>query len=290
MTGFARAEGHEGDFLWRWEVKSVNARGLDIRCRVPQGFEALELVARTAVAEHFQRGSFNVVLVVVNPPGEVKLVLNRAMLNQILGIAKEIEAEADTAPPRLDGLLGIRGVIDAVEQGEDEEDRGRRQGLITATLDEALGAIEAMRRDEGGRLAVTLEGHLARIDELCAKAETLAATQPEAIKARLKERIAALIESEPALAEERLAQESLLLASKADVREEIDRLKSHIVAARELVGQGGAVGRRLDFLAQEFNREANTLCSKSADKDLTTTGLDLKATIEQFREQIQNIE
>ncbi len=290
MTGFARAEGHEGDFLWRWEVKSVNARGLDIRCRVPHGFEALELVARTAVAEHFQRGSFNVVLVVVKPPGEVKLVLNRDMLDQVLNIAKEIEAETNAAPPRLDGLLGIRGVVDAVEQVEDEEDRGRREGLITATLDEALGAIEAMRRDEGGRLAITLEGHLARIDELCAKSETLAAAQPGDIKARLKERITALIEAEPALAEERLAQESLLLASKADVREEIDRLKSHIIAARDLIGQGGAVGRRLDFLAQEFNREANTLCSKSADKDLTMTGLDLKATIEQFREQIQNIE
>ncbi len=290
MTGFARVEGHEGDFLWRWEVKSVNARGLDIRCRVPQGFEAIELVARTAVAERFQRGSFNVVLVVVNPPGEVKLVLNREMLDQVLNIAKEIEAEINAAPPRLDGLLGIRGVVDAVEQGVDEEDRGRHEGLITATLDEALGAIEAMRRGEGGRLAVTLEGHLARIDELCATAETLAAAQPGDIKARLMERITALIESEPALSEERLAQESLLLASKADVREEIDRLKSHIIAARELVGQGGAVGRRLDFLAQEFNREANTLCSKSADKDLTATGLDLKATIEQFREQIQNIE
>ncbi len=290
MTGFARAEGHEGDFLWRWEIKSVNARGLDIRCRVPQGFEALELVARTAVAEHFQRGSFNVALVVVNPPGEVKLALNREMLAQVLNIAKEIEAETNAAPPRLDGLLGIRGVVESIEQDEDEEDRARHEGLITETLVEALGAVGAMRRGEGDRLAVTLEGHLARIDELCAQVETLAAAQPADIRARLMERIADLIKSEPALSEERLAQESLLLASKADVREEIDRLKSHIIAARDLIGQGGAVGRRLDFLAQEFNREANTLCSKSAAKDLTTAGLDLKATIEQFREQIQNIE
>ncbi|MEE8560077.1 MAG: YicC/YloC family endoribonuclease [Alphaproteobacteria bacterium] len=290
MTGFARSQGHEGDFGWRWEVRSVNARGLDVRCRMPPGLEAFELVARAAVAERFERGGFNLSLAVSRSPGEVKLVLNREMLDQLLGVVRDLEGEVDAAPPRLDGLLRVRGVLEETEEEEAETTRTRREAVMAESLNEALVAVAAMRRGEGERLAGIVEGHLERIGERCSKAASLAAAQPEAMKARLKEQVSALLEELPAVPEDRLAQEAALLISKADVREEIDRIESHIAAARELIAQGGPVGRRLDFLAQEFNREANTLCSKSVDIELTRVGLELKAVIEQFREQIRNIE
>ncbi len=290
MTGFARAQGREGDFTWRWEVKSVNARGLDVRCRMPPGLETFELAARAAVAERFKRGGFNLSLFVSRSPGEVRLTLNREMLDQLLGIVKDLEGEIDAAPPRLDGLLRVRGILEDIEAEEAEATRKRREKVMAESLEEALAAVAAMRRGEGERLAGFLEGHLERIGELCTLAASLAAAQPETMKARLKAQVQALLEQVPAVAEDRLAQEAALLISRADVREEIDRLESHVAAARELIDQGGSVGRRLDFLAQEFNREANTLGSKSADLELTRIGLELKAVIEQFREQVQNIE
>ena len=290
MTGFSRAEGQDGGFGWGWEVKSVNARGLDVRCRVPPGREGLEVAARAAVAERFKRGSFNISLFITHSSGNVTLALNREILGQLLGIVKEVEGEIDAAPPQLDGLLRVRGVLEAIEEEEDEEERKRHDDAMTESLNQALADLAAMRLAEGARLAEVLGTRLSQIAALATQADGLAAAQPVAIKARLVERIAAVLEEVPALSEERLAQEVALLIAKADVREEIDRLKSHHAAAGELIGEGGPVGRRLDFLAQEFNREANTLCSKSDNLELTRVGLELKSVIEQFREQVQNIE
>ena len=290
MTGFSRAEGQDGVFGWRWEVKSVNARGLDVRCRVPPGREGLEVAARAAVAERFKRGSFNISLFITHSSGNVTLALNREILGQLLGIVKEVEGEIDAAPPQLDGLLRVRGVLEAIEEEEDEEERKRHDDAMTESLNGALADLAAMRLAEGARLAEVLGSRLEQIAALATQADGLAAAQPAAIKARLMEKIAAVLDEVPALPEERLAQEVALLIAKADVREEIDRLNSHHAAAGELIGEGGPVGRRLDFLAQEFNREANTLCSKSDNLELTRVGLELKSVIEQFREQVQNIE
>ena len=257
---------------------------------MPPGREGLEVAARAAVTERFKRGNFNISLFITHSSGNVTLALNREILGQLLGIVKEIEGEIDAAPPQLDGLLRVRGVLEAIEEEEDEEERKRHDDAMTASLNQALADLAAMRSAEGARLAEVLGTRLSQIAALATQADGLAAAQPVAIKARLVEKIAAVLEEVPALSEERLAQEVALLIVKADVREEIDRLKSHHAAAGELIGEGGPVGRRLDFLAQEFNREANTLCSKSDNLELTRVGLELKSVIEQFREQVQNIE
>ncbi|HUZ74347.1 MAG TPA: YicC/YloC family endoribonuclease [Stellaceae bacterium] len=290
MTGFARAEGHGEGLSWAWEVKSVNAKTLDLRFRFPPGLDALELPLRASIAERLKRGSVTAGLTLARggPAGGLKL--NREALAAVLAIAHEVAAEAETAPPRVDGLLAIKGVLESGEEAEDEATRERRQAMLLASWREALERLGTMRLAEGQRLVAVLEARLDEIAELIVAAEASAAVQPAALRAKLKEQVAVLLAAVPALPEERLAQEAALLIAKADVREELDRLAAHVAAVRALLGEGGAVGRRLDFLCQELNREANTLCSKSADLALTRIGIALKAAIEQLREQVQNIE
>lgn len=291
MTGFGRAEGHAEAFAWVWELRSVNGKGLDVRCRLPNGFESLEQPSREKVAAALKRGNVSLTLSVERSAGAATVRLNAAVLDQILALLPEIQHRLPQAsPPSIERLLSLRGVLDLVE---DEPDAGARAALDAILLDglgQAVEALAAMRAQEGARLAEVLSGHLQRIAELCARAEALAATQPAAIAERLRRQLADLGDAVPAPSEDRLAQEVALLAAKADAREEIDRLKAHDKAAQGLLAGEGAVGRRLDFLCQEFNREANTLCSKSSDVALTAVGVELKAAIEQFREQIQNIE
>jgi uncharacterized protein (TIGR00255 family) len=290
MTGFARAEGHADGLTWVWEVKSVNGKALDVRFRLPPGLDALELPLRTSLAQRLKRGALTASLSVTRPPSAAGIKINREALTAILSIAREIADDYETAPPRLDGLLAIRGVIETSDDIEDESARQKRQAALLADWEKLLGQLVEGRLAEGGRLETVLAARLAEISGLVADAEKSAATQPAALRARLKEQVASLLEASPALPEERLAQEAALIAAKADVREELDRLTAHVAAARELLAEGGAIGRRFDFLCQEFNREANTLCSKSTDMGLTRTGLALKAAIEQLREQVQNIE
>jgi len=291
MTGFARTEGQNGPFSWTWEAKSVNARGLDVRCRLMGGFEGLEPAARDKAAKRFKRGNLSLMLNLSHARGEAGYKVNQVVLGELLAKLPELRLQApDASPPSIDGLLALRGVIEPVEEDLSEGEREALEKDVLAGLDAALDSLGAMRDAEGARLAPALDGRLDDIARLCGEAETLAAAQPAAIRARLKEQVEALMEDVSALPEERLAQEAALLMTKADVREELDRLKAHQEAARDLMAGNGAVGRKLDFLCQEFNREANTLCSKSQDKKLTRIGLDLKAVIEQFREQVQNIE
>src|SRR5690606_16995211 len=268
-TGLARAEGQHDGLGWAWELKSVNGRGLDIRTRVPQGFESLEPLARQKLGEALKRGNVNVSLVVERRAGEAGIRINRAVLDQVLALQAELAGKVDAAPPRLEALLAVRGVVEAGEEEADEEARAARDADILAGLDRAVKAMVASRLEEGARLAAILTGHLDRIEELTAQAKTLGAVQPEALKARLRQQVAELLDASPALNEDRLAQEAALLATKADIREELDRLAAHIAAARELMQAGSQIGRRFDFLCQEFNREANTLCSKSGDAELT---------------------
>ncbi|WP_235830272.1 YicC/YloC family endoribonuclease [Algihabitans albus] len=290
MTGFARTQGADDRVSWTWELRSVNSRGLDQRYRLPSGWEALEPEIRALAGETLSRGSLQANLTTKAGKAPAKLTINRAVLDQLVAITKELETEVPAAPARLDGLLSLRGVLEESEDEESEEQQVTRRAAVRADFSRALAALAEMRGQEGARLQTLLQAHLERIAELEAAARACAATQPAAIKARLKALLAELLEAEPALPEERLAQEAALLVGKADVREELDRLAAHIAGSRELLAEGGPVGRRLDFLCQEFNREANTLCSKSSDVELTRIGLELKGAIEQLREQVQNLE
>jgi uncharacterized protein (TIGR00255 family) len=291
MTGFARIEGHDGALNWVWEIKSVNAKALDLRFRLPAGFDALEVSLRASLNQTLRRGAVTVNLGLAKAVGTGGMRVNREALTAVMALAREIAAEIDdVAPPRIDGLLALKGVIESAEESADEATRERQLGLLTTSFERALASLQAMRLNEGGRLEAVLSARLAEIAGLVRAAEASASAQPAAIKARLEELIAAIVDAVPALPEERLAHEAALIIAKADIREELDRLEAHLAAARGLVDEGGPIGRRFDFLCQEFNREANTLCAKSADLELTRVGLALKAAIEQLREQVQNIE
>jgi uncharacterized protein (TIGR00255 family) len=290
MTGFARAEGHEQGLGWVWELKSVNAKSLDLRFRLAAGFEALELPLRASLAESVKRGAVSVNLGLSRAAGGGSLRINRAVLDEILALMRGLTSEIEAAPPRLDGILAMKGVLESGDETEDAPLREKRQAAMAASFAEALKSLKAMRVSEGKRLVPVLAARLDEIADLVAQAEKTASAQPGAAKARLKELVAALLDAVPALSEERLAQEAALIVARGDIREELDRLTAHVGASRALIAEGGAIGRKLDFLCQELNREANTLGSKSGDLALTRIGLALKAAIEQLREQVQNIE
>jgi uncharacterized protein (TIGR00255 family) len=290
MTGFARRDGGDEAASWTWEVKSVNGRSLDVRARLPLGYESLDPVVRGAVAAACTRGNLQVNLALKRGTAPVKLQVNEELLQQVLDLMSELESRTAAAPPRLDGLLALRGVLEAVEEEDSAERQAQRLAVLEQDLKAALAALVAMRAAEGARLLQLAGGHLDEIERLAGAARRCAATQPDTLRQRFHEQLALILDENTGVSEDRLAQELAILAGKADVREELDRLDAHVEAARDLLGQGGAVGRKLDFLCQEFNREANTLCSKSADVELTRIGLDLKSSIEQLREQIQNIE
>ena len=289
MTGFARASGGDGAAGWSWEVKSVNGRALDIRCRLPQGLERLDPAVRSAVSARLRRGNVTVGLRLSQAPEAAALHVNRAWLEELIAVAAEYRGRDDIAPPRLDGMLALRGVIETAESPGDAEGP-QDDGAIVETLDAALAELVRERQAEGAALADALTERIEEIAALTRKAEALAPSRHEALGERLREQVASLIRAGSPVPEDRLATELALLAVKIDVTEEIDRLKSHCAAAARHLQEGSAVGRKLDFLAQEFNREANTLCSKASDSALTEVGLALKAAIDQFREQAQNVE
>ena len=289
MTGFARAGGGDGAAGWSWEVKSVNGRALDIRCRLPQGMERLDPAVRSAVSAQLRRGNVTVGLRLSHAPEAAAMRVNRAWLDELIALAAEYRSSDDIAPARLDGMLALRGVIETVESSDDAE-RAQDDGAILDTLDVALAELVRERQAEGAALAATLTQRIEEIVALTRQAEALAPTRQEALGERLREQVGALIGAGSPVSEDRLVTELALLTVKIDVTEEIDRLKSHCAAAARHLREEGAVGRKLDFLAQEFNREANTLCSKASDSALTEVGLALKAAIDQFREQAQNVE
>jgi uncharacterized protein (TIGR00255 family) len=290
MTGFARRDGGDAAVSWTWEVKTVNGRSLDVRARLPQGYESLDPAVRAAVTAACTRGNVQVNLSMKRGTAPMQLQVNEALLQQVLDLMAKLNAKTEAAPPRLDGILGLRGVLESVEEEESPKQQAERLTVLQRDLEAAIEALVAMRATEGARLLGLARGHLDEIERLSAAARACAATQPETLRQRLKDQIAVLLEENTGVSEERLTQELAILAGKADVREELDRLSAHVDAARELLDQGAAVGRKLDFLCQEFNREANTMCSKSADVELTRIGLDLHSAIEQLREQVQNIE
>ncbi len=290
MTGFARHEGGDDVMTWVWEVKSVNGRNLDLRLRLPQGFEALEAEVRKLVPEHLARGNVQIALVVDRSRLPLRYRVNRELLQQLVGLTQELGDDLPAAPPRLDGLLAIKGVLEPEENAEEDAVAEARNAAMLSDLTAALSKLARARAEEGTRLEAVIADHLEAFDKVVETAGKSAELQPEALRARLARQVAELLEASPGLPEERLAQEAALLASKADIREELDRLRSHLESARDLMKAGGAVGRRFDFLCQELNREANTLCSKSVDMDLTRQGLTMKTLVDKLREQVQNIE
>ena len=288
MTGFARRQGQDARHGWTWELKSVNHRAFDLRCRLPQGLDALEPELRRRTAARIRRGSVTASLALAHGAGGAGVALNRALLDQVLAIAARLGEEITLRPAAIDGLLAIPGMIQPVE--EDAEAVAARDAAILASFEDGLEALCGARAAEGARLEPVLARLLDDMAALADQARAAAAAQPAAIRARLEAQIGELLAVAPALPEERLAQEVALLAVKGDVREEIDRLCAHVGAAQGLLGDAEPVGRQLDFLCQELNREANTLCSKAAEVALTRIGLALKAVIDQLREQVQNIE
>jgi len=288
MTGFARTEGAAAGLTWAWELRSVNGRGLDVRLRLPPGFDALEPALRDEAGRVLRRGNVNGTLTIKREE-RARLAADPAVLDELLRLALDLAARIPGAPPpRAEALLAMPGVLRAaaVEDGV----APAAIAAVQAGYSQALAGLSAARLAEGARLAALLSTQLDEVAALHAQASAEAAGQPALQRARMMESLAALLRDQPGLPEDRIAAEVALLASRSDVREELDRLTAHLAAARTLLTDGAAVGRRFDFLVQEFVREVNTLCSKSASVPLTATGLRLKAVIEQMREQVQNVE
>jgi uncharacterized protein (TIGR00255 family) len=290
MTGFARNHGVSGTYAWSWEIKSVNAKGLDLRLRLPPGWDAVEVPVRSRAAQVLARGAVYGTLT-VSREGVAPLVrVNEPVLEAVLASIGRLAGRLDAAPPRLDGILALKGVIEITDVEEGEDERRAAEAAVVAGFAASADSLADMRRHEGAALGRVLLLRLAEIAALAARAEAAPGRRPEAIKARIAEQVSALLDASERFDRDRLHQEAVLIASKADVREELDRLGSHVAQAQRLIADGGAIGRRLDFLAQELNREANTLCAKAIDLELTNIGIELKTVVEQFREQLQNLE
>jgi uncharacterized protein (TIGR00255 family) len=290
MTGFAASSGEVDGIDWRWDLRTLNGRGLDMRVRVPPGFEHVEPAARERIARVVARGNCQAGLQIRRSTAGADLTINEAALARVMELVAAIRARGDIAAPRADGVLALKGVLDAPEPGQGGESRDVATGAMIAGLERALTDLGEARRREGDELARSLLAQLGEITALVDAIAALPTRTREAQLERLRGQLERLLETGIELSSERLQQEAALLATKVDIREEIDRVNAHVEAARGLIGADGAVGRRLDFLAQEFNREANTICAKSSDIETTRLGLELKAVIDQFREQVQNVE
>jgi len=291
MTGYARTEGYNEHCSWTWEVRGVNGKGLDVRSRVPGGFEALDVIARDRVKKCLRRGNITLSLNIEWVRKGEAFAINEAALKNYVDLLPQLSRQVpDASPVTMDGLLSLKGVIEPSDQSISDDAQKDLEISLLKDLDDTLVALQAMRAEEGMRLSDVLNQQVHTIASLCKAAAKVAAIRPDVIRKRLKQQVEALLEDVSTLSTERLEQEAALLMTKADISEELDRLSAHVAAAQDLLKQDSAIGRKLDFLCQEFNREANTLCSKSGDVELTRIGLDMKAMIEQFREQVQNIE
>lgn len=290
MTGFARSEGESGRFRWVWELRSVNGKGLDLRFRLPPGLESIEADCRTFAAAAFTRGNIQISLSLNAQDERVEAVVNEDALAALLALKSRLGDKVDPAPLSFSALLGMRGIIDFREPQEEPEAVAARNTLIVESFAKAVDAMRTMREREGEALSDVLLGQVAQIEDMALTVEADPSRSPAEIVRRLNGQVELLMSASQTFDSSRLYTEAALLAAKADLREEIDRLKAHVVATRELIASGGPIGRKLDFLAQEFNRESNTICSKSNAASVTAAGLELKVTIDQFREQVQNLE
>jgi uncharacterized protein (TIGR00255 family) len=290
MTGFARSHGASGPYAFEWELKSVNAKGFDFRTRLPQGWDDIEATVRRRSAQVLSRGTVYANLTVKRSNAASVVRINEDVLASVLKVAADLSGRIDAVAPSIDGLLSIKGVLGGVVPESDDAEEQAAKAAVAEAFEQALRSLIDMREREGIALGQILSQRMDEIERLASKAEAAPGRRPEAVRARLAEQVAALLETSDRFDQDRLNQEAVLVAARADIREELDRIASHISQTRELIGAGGAIGRRLDFLAQEFNREVNTCCSKSNDLELTNIGLAMKNVVEQFREQVQNLE
>ncbi|KQQ58722.1 hypothetical protein ASF69_15350 [Rhizobium sp. Leaf311] len=290
MTGFARSDGFHGRYRWAWELRSVNGKGLDLRLRLPAGMEAIEPELRDIASKSLSRGNIQAGLSLSTSETKLEAVVNREALDAVLALKRDLAGAVSEAPLNFDSLLSVRGLVEFREPEESPDVQEARNHSIVEGFGVAISALKAMRQREGASLFEILSGQIDRIEALTALIEADPSRQPEQIRARLAAQIALIADGCTALDRDRLHTEAVLLATKADLREEVDRLTGHVAAARELLGSGQPVGRKLDFLAQEFNRESNTICSKSNASAVTAAGIELKVVIDQFREQVQNLE
>jgi uncharacterized protein (TIGR00255 family) len=290
MTGFARATGADNGLSWQWELRSVNGKSLEVRLRLPPGYEHLESNVRTLISGAVKRGNIQAALSIDATTHEADVTINEALLAQLVARAKKLQQELGSPPLQAEALLALRGVVEATQNHVDEDQRQRLDGEILASLSAALKNLVSMRNEEGQRLAKILHANIDTVGKLAASIRTNPARSADAIRTRLKEQVQKLLEASGSLDPDRLHQEALLLATRNDVQEELDRLDSHVTAAQDLMRASEPVGRKFDFLSQEFNREANTICSKANDRSITALGLELKTVIDQLREQVQNIE
>ena len=290
MTGFARTEGTENGYSWSWEIRSVNARAIDVRLRTPPGMEQIGSRLKHTVTNRFHRGNFSATLSVTRPEKETSLIVNNDVLNQVIDLAGELARRVKANPPSVDGILSVKGVLDTMEEPESEEELENFEDVVCTSFEIALSALTENRQEEGDRLLRIITRHIQEIETLTNQAVITASTSHATIEQRLKAQVQELTKNDLGLSEERISQEVVLLVAKSDVCEELDRLKAHVGGAWELLRSDKPIGRKFDFLCQEFHREANTLCSKASEIELTRLGLDLKVSIERLREQIQNIE
>ena len=290
MTGFASDAGNMAEFAWVWELKSVNGKSLDVKLRMPQGYDHLETQCRNTIMQSFKRGNIQAALSISGSKPQEKFAINHDILGQYLTVAKELHQLMGGEAPRADNLLAMRGVLEVTAEPIDDTEQQSRDAALLASMNRAIASLNTARRDEGHKLSQILSAQVNNISNLTKLAADNPARSIENIKQRLNEQIARLLEVNTSFDQDRLHQEAVLIATKADIQEEIDRLNAHVASARELLVGKEPVGRKLDFLAQEFNREANTLCSKAADKSMSAIGLELKTVIDQLREQVQNIE
>lgn len=290
MTGFGRSNGESGAWVWTWEVRSVNGRGLDLRVRLPSNFDTLDQPIRKRLQAQLKRGSVTVSLNVTRQAGAVEVKVNEAVLADVLKAAELVGKSTDTAPPRIDGLLALKGVLDVVEKTDSPELREQIEADMVRDFVTALNELVASRQTEGQKLSKIVSEKIDEISALTNTIENSPSRTPEKIQQRLKDQVAKLVNANDGLDETRLHQEAVLVATRGDVEEEVKRLAAHVSAAKALIEAKDPVGRQLDFLAQEFNREANTICSKAGANDISQAGLALKTAIDQMREQVQNIE
>ncbi|MGC1465574.1 MAG: YicC/YloC family endoribonuclease [Pseudolabrys sp.] len=290
MTGFARRHGVVGSYAWAWELKSVNAKGLDLRLRMPPGWDAIEAPVRARASAQLARGTVYANLTAERKGVTSTVKINEPVLAAVIATIRDLTGRVQATPPTLDGILSLKGVMEVTEESEREDDRRAAEEAIAAGFADALAALLAMRQEEGAALGRVLAERLKEISALAARADAAPGRKPEAVKARLAEQVATLLAASQRFDSDRLHQEAVMLAAKADIREELDRLAAHVVQSQRLIAEGGAIGRRLDFLAQELGRESNTLTAKANDVALTNIGLELKTVVEQFREQVQNLE
>ncbi|MBV8792188.1 MAG: YicC family protein [Pseudolabrys sp.] len=290
MTGFARSQGVVATYAWSWELKSVNAKGFDLRLRLPPGWDAVETPARAKAAETLTRGTVYATLTIERQGVAPAVTVNEQVLEAVLGAAQQLAVRLKAPPPSVEGILGLKGVIEVSDNVEREDDHRAAETAIIAGFAKAIDDLLAARKEEGVALGHILSKRLDEIAALAGRADAAPGRKADAIKARLAGQVAALMETGERFDPDRLHQEALLMAAKADIREELDRLVAHVAQGRKLLADGGPAGRRLDFLSQELNRESNTLCAKANDVELTNIGLELKTVVEQFREQVQNLE